>query len=98
LDEVKDFDISDTPMPSLEIEYYSMFLWGRRPMPANVANHLAQLVCDQHVQSVLAIGVTSTFGLNKSTEEVINSQLVDLAKKAAIAQTKRIYGSFFGNT
>lgn len=39
-----------------------------------------------------------TFGLNKSTEEVINSQLVDLAKKAAIAQTKRIYGSFFGNT
>lgn len=55
--------MSDMPMPSLEIEYYSMFLWGRPPMPANVANHLAQLVCDQHVQSVLAVGVTSPTAL-----------------------------------
>jgi hypothetical protein len=39
-----------------------------------------------------------TFGLNKSTEEVINSQLVDLSKKAAIALTKRIHGDFSGNT
>lgn len=55
--------MSDKEQLHLSIRYGSLFTWGRPPLPAKVADQLAQLTCDLNIKTVLAVGVTSSTAL-----------------------------------
>ena len=49
--------------PCLAIRFGSLFMWGRPPLPGDVADKLAQLVCDLKAKNVLAVGTHSATAL-----------------------------------
>ena len=49
--------------PYLALRFGSLFMWGRPPLPGDVADQLAQLVCNLNAKNVLAVGTHSPTAL-----------------------------------